>query len=76
MYGLTIENESLIIEKAKNKGDGCYRFRGVAYRVREGHVTHLAGDGRILERVCGFNAIVGEYDGYIEYAQKMLKSIK
>jgi len=76
MYGLTIENEQLICDKAIKKKDGCYRFRGVAYRVRGGHVTHYAADCKILERCYGFNAIIGEYEftlGATEKAKRFLK---
>lgn len=61
-YGLTIENNNLILEKAKTKKDGIFTFRGVAYRVRGGNVTHFACDGRILERAYGFNVVVGGYE--------------
>ena len=74
-YGLTIENEQLIIDKAKEKSDGCYRFRGVAYRVRNRAVSHFAVKGEILERAFGFNVIVGVCSASDEQAQKELKTI-
>lgn len=58
-YGLTIENEKIILEKAKSKKDGVYTFRGVSYRVRDGRVTHFATNKDVLERVYGFNVMVG-----------------
>lgn len=79
MYGLTIENEKLICEKATKKKDGCYRFRGVAYRVQDGIVTHYAADCKILERCYGFNVVIGEYEFGLnssEKGQKILKEIK
>lgn len=75
-YGLTIENEKLIIEKAKCKNDGVYSFRGVDYRVRNGFVTHFAARGQILERCFGFNVIVGSYEIGFDRGKKMLKEIK
>ena len=38
-YGLTTENEEIILLKAKSKKDGVYTFRGVSYRVKSGAVT-------------------------------------
>lgn len=76
-YGLTIENQNLIIEKAKSKKDGVYSFRGVDYRVRNKIVTHFAASGQILERCFGFNVIVGSYEiGFGFGAKKILKEIK
>ena len=75
-YGLTVENERLILEKAITKKDGTYRFRGVAYRVHQGNVTHFAANGKILQRAFGFNVIVGECGTLSEYAQKDLKNLK
>lgn len=63
-YGLTIENENLIIDKAENKRDGVFQFRGVTYRVRDGRVTHFCYGGKVLERAYGFNCVVGEYEAY------------
>jgi hypothetical protein len=74
-YGLTIENNTLILDKAKTKKDGCYKFRGVAYRVRGGRVTHFANNGQILENYMGFNVIVGECSVFSDEAHKQLKAI-
>ena len=74
-YGLTIENNNLILDKAKTKKDGCYKFRGVAYRVRNGKVTHFADKGQILENCMGFNVIVGECSVFSDDAHKQLKAI-
>lgn len=74
-YGLTIENEKYIIEKAEKKRDGVYQARGVAYRVRSGRVTHYAFAGKVLERAYGFNCVVGSFDGFGSEAFKILKSI-
>lgn len=74
-HGLTIENEKYIIEKAKAKKDGVYQARGVSYRVRDGRVTHYAHGGKVLERVCGFNCVVGGFSGFSAEAVRILKSI-
>lgn len=77
-YGLTIENQYLICQKAKTKEDGCYRFRGVAYRVKDGRATHFGFDGQILESFGNFNVVVGTYDYHMSSdveAQKALKKI-
>jgi len=75
-YGLTLENENLIIEKAKSKQDGVYAFRGIAYRVKDNKVTHSASNNEIVERCYGFNVVVGKYEYYSEHAKKALKMIK
>ena len=74
-YGLTIENEGIIIEKAKNKNDGVYSFRWVKYRVKNNNVTHFAANGIILERCYGFNVVIGKYK-FNSDAVVALKSIK
>lgn len=48
-YGLTQDNQRTIQEKAKSKKDGIYTFRGVAYRVINGNVTHYANYGEIIQ---------------------------
>lgn len=74
-HGLTIENNNLILDKAKSKKDGCYKFRGVSYRVRSGKVTHFAIDGQVLENFMGFNVIIGECSVFSDEAHKQLKAI-
>ena len=74
-YGLTIENEKYIINKPSSKKDGVYQARGVAYRVRNGKVTHYASGGKVIEIAYGFNCIIGRFDGYSSEAVKVLKSI-
>jgi len=74
-YGNTIENMALICAKAKEKDDGVYRFRGVAYRVRENRVTHIACGGQVLEPFGYFDVEVGRYDGYGDAAVKVLRGI-
>lgn len=69
------ENMTLIREKAKSKKDGAYTFRGVAYRVRNNRVTHIAYWDEVLECFGNFNVIVGKYSGYTDAAIKALKSI-
>ena len=59
-YGLTIENQNLIIDKAKDKRDGVYTFRGVSYRVRGGKVTHFCDGKHILQPFGNFNVILRE----------------
>jgi len=75
-YGLTIENEKLILEKAKEKKNGVYTLRGVVYRVKDKYVTHFATYGQIIERVCGFNCIIGFFEGYTANGIKVLKGVK
>lgn len=76
MYGLTAENQNLIAEKAKSKNDGCYQFRGVAYRVRNKKITHYAASGYVYEAEFGFLVEIGKYVGWTESAVKLLKTIK
>ena len=77
---ITIENRNKITERAKNKADGCYRAFCIAYRVRNGGVTHMANCGDIFECHGVFNVKVGEYDSNginsDELGQKILKKIK
>jgi len=76
-YGLTMDNQSSIIEKAKTKKDGVYKFRGVAYRVVNNHARFFASNCEVIEMCYGFNAIIGRYERDInqENAVKVLKSI-
>lgn len=77
-YGLTIENQKLINEKAKTKNDGVYKFRGVAYRVINNIAKFYASDGAVLQNEFGFNVVIGNYE--ISYGQdeavKVLKNLK
>lgn len=75
-YGLTIENQQLIQEKAKSKRDGVYDFRGVSYRVRDKQVTYFACGGQILQYCFGFNCVVGSYEGYSDSRKASLKGIQ
>jgi len=72
-------DQNFIMEKAKTKKDGCYRIRGIAYRVRDGHVTHFACNDQIIELCHGFNVVTSTYDsGYAysdEFGQQLLKDI-
>ncbi len=62
-YGLTIENQKLINEKAKTKNDGVYKFRGVAYLVINNTAKFYARDGEVLQNEFGFNVVIGLYNG-------------
>lgn len=77
-YGLTIENQKLINEKAKTKNDGVYKFRGVAYLVINNVAKFYASDGNVLQNEFGFNVIIGAYNrSYGQHdAVKSLKKIK
>ncbi|HET6890522.1 MAG TPA: hypothetical protein VFH31_05420 [Pyrinomonadaceae bacterium] len=74
-YGPTPENMELIRAKAGEKANGVYRFRGVVYRVRDKRVTHIAHNGKVLERYGHFDVEVGVYDGCEAAAANMLRSI-
>lgn len=73
---LTIENQNFIVERAKTKNDGCYKIRGIAYRVVDGRVTHFGVNGKILEPHGAFNVSVGTCGLYDYEALKFLKEIK
>lgn len=77
-YGLNLVNEELILEKAKLKKNGIYRFRGVHYRVFNNRVTHYFSSGNFLERCFGFNVIIGKYDRCLSHDEikKLLRGIK
>lgn len=74
-YGPTPENYQLATEKAKEKADGVYSFRGVAYRIRDHRITHYAHSGRVLERFGHFDTQVGTYEGHLDAAKRALKSL-
>lgn len=74
-YGPTIENLNVISEKAKDKNDGVYSFRGLEYRVKNGRFTHFAHNGRVMERAGFFNVEIGTYSGYSDDAKKVLKTL-
>jgi len=62
-YGeLNSDNVNLIIDKARDKADGIYSFRGIMFKVRNGGVTHWAAGGIILQAMGRFNTQVGSYD--------------
>lgn len=77
---LTIENQKAINERAKSRKDGVYEFRGIVFRVSNGHATHFALKGEVLEQYGHFNALIGSYDAskydHRDVARKLLKSIK
>lgn len=71
---LTIDNYTVIKERAKLKNDGIFTFRGITYRVENHKVTHFAYLGKI-ERNLGFAVTeVGTYQTKKELIDK-LKSI-
>ena len=76
-YGLTIENQKLINEKAKTKNDGVYKFRGVTYRVINNIAKFYASDGEVLQNEFGFNVVIGAYNRSYgqDDAVKVLKKI-
>lgn len=74
-YGPTIENLNLIHDKAKDKKDGVYSFRGLDYRVKGGRFTHYAYRGKVVERAGNFNVDIGSYSGYSDDAKKALRQI-
>lgn len=73
-HKLTLENIEAISARAKLKDDGCYTFRGIMYRVKNGHVTHYALGSVVVENFGHFIVTVGTYcrdsDG-----MKLLKGI-
>ena len=76
--GIKLDAQNEIVKKAKNKKNGCYRYRGAAYRVVDGCVTHLGKAGEIFQCCGQFNVKVGDYEWSInsdEVAQKILKKI-
>ena len=65
-YGLTLENQQCIQDRAKSQKNGVYRFRGVAYKVWEGMVTLLAWDGVVYQPHTHFNVQLGRYDVFTD----------
>tara|TARA_R110000851_G_scaffold187318_1_gene337155 strand:- start:53492 stop:53743 length:252 start_codon:yes stop_codon:yes gene_type:complete len=77
-YGLTLDNQMLISEKAKTKANGIYQFRGVSYRVIDNRARFFAANGRVIESAYGFNCDIGSYEMGINgiAAKAALRSIK
>ena len=75
-YGLTIENQNLIIEKAAIKDDGCYSFRGVTYRTVNGKAVLFAWRGEIIQPFGNFNTVIGSYNPEQVCPRKMLKKVR
>lgn len=75
-YGLTIENQNLIIDKAKEKKDGVYSFRGVDYRVKDGKVLCFASNGKIIQSFGNFNVEIGNYRYNYDNIKKILMLMK
>ena len=59
---MKVEILNAIVDKAAVKKDGCYRCRGIAYRVRNGKVTHVATDGKLFQIYGGFVTQVCSYE--------------
>ena len=77
-YGLTIDNQKIIVDKAKKKADGVYRFRGVVYRVINNVAAYFAANGEIIQACHGFNVVIGRYKYSLDQAgiTKAIKNIK
>ena len=74
-YGPTIDNLNRIHDKANDKENRIYSFRGLAYRVEDGAFTHYAHGGQVVMRGGNFNYVMGRYSGYSDNAKKALKGI-
>jgi hypothetical protein len=75
-YGLTIENQNLIIEKAKTRKDGVYSFRGVSFLVKNHKVMYLAENGVIVQPYGHFNVRVGTYETRYPDSQTSKEALK
>jgi len=76
--GITIDQQNKLVTKAETKKDGCYRYDGFAYRVRDCGVTHIGGKGEILACYGSFNVFVSRYDWHTDHdkvAQDILRKI-
>tara|TARA_R110000850_G_scaffold265715_1_gene395556 strand:- start:43 stop:264 length:222 start_codon:yes stop_codon:yes gene_type:complete len=73
-----MDNQQAIMNKAESKKDGVYKFRGVAYKVINGHAVYFAANEQVLQMYCGFNAVIGRYEHSLNQANavKALKLIK
>ncbi len=74
-YGLNLENQALIMDKAKTKRNGVYTFRGCAYRVIDGYVTHIMTHSETVQPAGAFNIRVGDGADYQEQRIKKLKAL-
>lgn len=75
-YGANQKNLDAIYEKAKSKSDGIFTFRGIAYRVRKGVVTHYTDGGDVIERCYGFHVVIGKCGHYPSQKNAALKSLE
>ncbi len=62
IYGTTIKNCNLAIDKAKTKKDGLYCFNGLYYLVENNKITHYAAYGNIYQAAGVFLAKINSYD--------------
>jgi hypothetical protein len=75
-YGLNMINQNLIVEKARTKKDGVYRFRGIVYRVKNNKVTHVSDADVILECYGHFNVQVARVPSDERVQDYMKRCIK
>jgi len=73
---LTITNMEALRDRAKTKPDGCYRFRGIAYRVRARSLTHVAAKGEVYIVSVAFLVSAGTCGARDTEAQAKLKEIQ
>lgn len=75
-YGLTIENQELIYQRAATKVNGIYSFRGVFYAVKDKKVLYLASNGEIIQPYGNFNVLLGTYGDKHEALQHLKSLLK
>ena len=68
LYGTTIENCHAAKDKATQKKDGAYSYRGLIYVVKDGKITHFAAYGSIYFNAGAFLVFAGSYKHFSDGA--------
>lgn len=73
---MTIDTHNLICEKAKNKKDGVYSFRGNLYVVKDNKFLFYADlCGECYQNCYGFTVRIGKVDS-LDRKKELLKLLK
>lgn len=73
---MTIEEINILHEKAKDRKDGVYSFRGNLWAVKGGKFIVFANPfGECYQRMGVFNAFIGKVEGY-DRKQKLMEWLR
>lgn len=72
-YGLTVDNQNLIIEKSKTKKDGVYQIRGVMYKVVNGSPKYYSDGKGIYQGYGSFNVVLQSFKWEYQWEKRVRK---